>query len=349
LNEALPIITETCVLPNGLATVKQAVNPECVKRAVLLYGPTGSGKSMLINAVVDTLGAMCIDISPSNLEGKFEEKDGPTRLMHMVFTVATDPAFAPVVVKVEDCDNVFVKKGKRKDTAAAQPKGAGKRFQKDLLIYKNRMIQPHHQVMVIGTTNCPPNCDTKILKWKGSKGKPEKQGFFESFVFLPPPSAQDRRLFWNIFFNPSPIPLQSSMQKDDNCIGPGQYPELNYHAFVQSSENATAGDIELACSKCIATPPSLEQKLLKTLTEVSVEKCDRKTIDDASKETKVIWLLRQFLQKSLGSKDEARGLDIPSHREDSLAAYLNFATALAVQKQTAPPLDAKEPATKKKK
>ena len=45
-----------------------------------------------------------INLSPSRLKGLFPGKTGPTKLLHIAFTVARDPSMAPVVIYIDECD-----------------------------------------------------------------------------------------------------------------------------------------------------------------------------------------------------------------------------------------------------
>jgi IQ and AAA domain-containing protein len=43
---------------------------------------------MMVEAVAHELGALLLNLSPDNLKGTFPGKNGPTKLIHMAFTVA---------------------------------------------------------------------------------------------------------------------------------------------------------------------------------------------------------------------------------------------------------------------
>merc|ERR1719230_632013 len=67
-------ITEYCILPNGSLNIKGKLPDECTVKSLMLYGPAGSGKTMMAEAVANELGALFINISPSRLKGAFGGK-----------------------------------------------------------------------------------------------------------------------------------------------------------------------------------------------------------------------------------------------------------------------------------
>lgn len=74
-------------------------------QTVLLYGPSGTGKTLLANAVAHEAGATLFDLSPASTQGKYPGKEVAV-MVHMVFKAAR--ALAPSVVLVEDAEKVFI-------------------------------------------------------------------------------------------------------------------------------------------------------------------------------------------------------------------------------------------------
>merc|ERR1719478_483331 len=114
-----------------------------IPKSILLYGPQGSGKTMLVQAVASSTGALFLNLSPNNLEGRFDGRTGPTKCMHMVFCVARNVAMAPVIIYIDEVDKLFVKSKKGQENAG--------RFKKDLITYK-KWLEREHQVIIMG--NC---------------------------------------------------------------------------------------------------------------------------------------------------------------------------------------------------
>lgn len=56
-------------------------------RSVLIVGPSGSGKKMLVNAICTELGATLFDITPANIVGKYPGKSGLIMLVHLISKV----------------------------------------------------------------------------------------------------------------------------------------------------------------------------------------------------------------------------------------------------------------------
>jgi len=56
-------------------------------RSILLAGPRGSGKKLLVNAICMELGATLFDITPANIVGKYPGKSGLIMLVHLISKV----------------------------------------------------------------------------------------------------------------------------------------------------------------------------------------------------------------------------------------------------------------------
>lgn len=84
LGDIKQLVTEYCILPLGNEVIRQ-LTP--LVRSVLIAGPHGSGKRMLVNAVCTELGATMFDITPSNIVGKYPGKSGLIMLLHLISKV----------------------------------------------------------------------------------------------------------------------------------------------------------------------------------------------------------------------------------------------------------------------
>jgi SpoVK/Ycf46/Vps4 family AAA+-type ATPase len=123
-----------------------------------------------------------IHLSPEKLRGQFPGKNGPTKLVHMVMTVARDPTMQPVVICIDDCEQFFTGGKKNKD------KEGPSRFKKDLLLYKNQALGPEHRVIIMGLSKQPESGDIKDMR-----------SFFDKFLYFPYPDYASRCLVWKYY------------------------------------------------------------------------------------------------------------------------------------------------------
>nr|XP_020728836.1 IQ and AAA domain-containing protein 1-like [Odocoileus virginianus texanus] len=77
-------------------------------RSILLVGPSGMGKKMLVKAVCTETGANLFDLSPENLQGKYPGKTGVQMLVHVVFKVAR--YLQPSVIWIGNAEKTFYKR-----------------------------------------------------------------------------------------------------------------------------------------------------------------------------------------------------------------------------------------------
>jgi len=66
-------------------------------KAILLVGPAGVGKKMLVHAICQETGAALFDLSPLNTAGKYPGKSGLALMLHTVFKVTRSTIYVRVV------------------------------------------------------------------------------------------------------------------------------------------------------------------------------------------------------------------------------------------------------------
>jgi len=218
-------LTEYCILPLGSTNVASSLEDEHRVKSVMLYGPSGSGKTTMCEAIAHELGALMINISPGRVKGKFtDKKKGPPTLAHLIYTVAKDPAFAPVVVYMDSAEQFMVGGGKK---AKFDKEGPG-RFYKDLQTYKNAFTKDD-RVLFVGCTCRPELGDPKSTK-----------AFFDKLLYFPYPDYASRVMLWRKGIRESLASAKSAPRE----VG-------DFSTLAHVSEGFSAGAILETCRKVL--------------------------------------------------------------------------------------------------
>ncbi|KAK7145820.1 hypothetical protein R3I93_013526 [Phoxinus phoxinus] len=174
LSDVRQVVALYAVLPLG----SQAVHEKApLVKSILLVGPSGVGKKMLVHAICQETGANLFDLSPLNVAGKYPGKSGLQMMLHLVFKVAR--LMQPSVIWIGDAEKMFYKKVP-KDEKELDPK----RLKKDLpKILKS--IKGEDCVLIVGTTNDPHSADLKSLC-----------KFYNKIILIPRPDYASRYVMW---------------------------------------------------------------------------------------------------------------------------------------------------------
>ena len=186
------LIVEHCMLPLASVPIRQQHPNVRVSKSLLLFGPKGSGKTMLARAIATQCGAQFFNLSPEITNGLYSnQKDGAAYLVYKTFICAQE--MAPSVIYMDNIEKIFTaskKKGKGAD------KNAPDRIQKDLIAMKKQIqvgmeATKKDSVLIIGTTTCP-----QALEGGGLKNALD---FFDDKIWVNYPDYGSNRLLWKHF------------------------------------------------------------------------------------------------------------------------------------------------------
>uniref|UniRef100_A0A8V0YFU9 IQ motif containing with AAA domain 1 n=1 Tax=Gallus gallus TaxID=9031 RepID=A0A8V0YFU9_CHICK len=162
------------ILPLGSQTAHEKAP---LVKALLLAGPTGVGKRMLVHAICTETGANLFNLSPSNIGGKYPGKNGLQMMLHMVLKVAKQ--LQPSVVWIGDTEKTFYKA-----VPKAEEQMNPKRLEKILPKFL-KALKAEDRVLLVGTTSRP--FDAKI--------KPFCK-VYQKIILIPRPDYASRFVLW---------------------------------------------------------------------------------------------------------------------------------------------------------
>ncbi|CAF0896390.1 unnamed protein product [Adineta ricciae] len=143
-------------------------------KAILLAGPYGSGKELLVHITCNELGGLLLDLSPANLMKSFNTTDGLKILFAMIKRlILTMP---PVLCMIRDTELLFAKK-----LTQQEKQYEPKRFKRLIQRFIKR-IKPGERVMFIGLSSQPYRARIKPLFQ-----------IYQNIVLFPKPNYGSRR------------------------------------------------------------------------------------------------------------------------------------------------------------
>ncbi|KAM9848901.1 dynein regulatory complex protein 11 [Aulostomus maculatus] len=174
LSDVRQVLSLYAVLPLGSQEVHEKAP---LIKAILLAGPAGVGKKMLVHAVCQETCANLFDLSPLNTAGKYPGKSGLAMMLHMIFKVAR--LLQPSVIWIGDAEKMFYKKVP-KEEKESDPK----RLKKDLSKFL-KFIKGEDRVLIIGTTKDPQSAEIKSLC-----------KIYSKIILIPRPDYGSRYILW---------------------------------------------------------------------------------------------------------------------------------------------------------
>ncbi|MED6218466.1 hypothetical protein PIB30_026801 [Stylosanthes scabra] len=140
-------------------------------RGILLFGPPGTGKTMLAKAIANEAGASFINVSMSTITSKWFGED--EKNVRALFTLAAK--VAPTIVFVDEVDSML---GQR--SRAGEHEAMRKIKNEFMTHWDGLLTKPGEQILVLAATNRPFDLDEAIIRR------------FERRIMVGLPSAENR-------------------------------------------------------------------------------------------------------------------------------------------------------------
>ncbi|XP_073223232.1 uncharacterized protein [Cicer arietinum] len=124
-------------------------------RGVLLFGPPGTGKTMLAKAIANDAGASFINVSMSTLTSKLYGED--EKNVRALFSLAAK--VAPTIIFIDEVDSML---GKRSESYEHE---ATRRIKNEFMSHWDGLLSKHDErILVLAATNRPFDLDEAIIR-----------------------------------------------------------------------------------------------------------------------------------------------------------------------------------------
>ncbi|KAJ3670749.1 hypothetical protein LUZ60_008175 [Juncus effusus] len=199
-------------------------------KGILLFGPPGTGKTMLAKAVATECNTTFFNISASSIVSKW--RGDSEKAVKVLFDLARH--HAPSTIFLDEIDAIISQRGE-----ARSEHEASRRLKTELLIQMDGLANTDELVFVLAATNLPWELDAAMLR------RLEKR----ILVPLPDPLAR-RAMFVELL--PSTTPNSS---------------DIPYDFLVEKSEGYSGSDIRLVCKEAAMQPLRRLIRVLETRDE----------------------------------------------------------------------------------
>ncbi|XP_028764834.1 katanin p60 ATPase-containing subunit A-like 2 isoform X1 [Neltuma alba] len=185
-------------------------------KGILLFGPPGTGKTMLAKAVATECKTTFFNISASSVVSKW--RGDSEKLVRVLFELARH--HAPSTIFLDEIDAIISQRGESRSEHEAS-----RRLKTELLIQMDGLTRTDELVFVLAATNIPWELDAAMLRR------------LEKRILVPLPEPEAREAMFEELLPPQP--------------GEEQIP---YDLLVEQTEGYSGSDIRLLCKEAAMQP-----------------------------------------------------------------------------------------------
>ncbi|KAJ9549926.1 hypothetical protein OSB04_022469 [Centaurea solstitialis] len=198
-------------------------------RGILLFGPPGTGKTMLAKAIANEAGASFINVSMSTITSKWFGED--EKNVRALFTLAAK--VSPTIIFVDEVDSML---GQR--SRAGEHEAMRKIKNEFMTHWDGLLTKPGERILVLAATNRPFDLDEAIIRR------------FERRIMVGLPSVENRGMI-----------LKTLLAKENIDEG------LNFSELATMTEGYSGSDLKNLCTTAAYRPVRelIQQERLKDL------------------------------------------------------------------------------------
>lgn len=245
MKNAKALLREATILPRRFPELFKGIRSW---KAILLFGPGGTGKTMLASAVASETGATFFSVSSSDILSKWQGES--EKHIKQLFDQARNSA--PSVVFFDEIDSLG-------STRSNQDNDSTRRIKTELLVQMQGISNDNKDLLIIGATNTPWMLDSAIRRR------------FEKRIYVGLPTRADREEMIKIF-------TEDNLPNGDEDV----------KRMAKYTDGYTGSDLSILCRDLLMVPMRMAQMSVQWLHEndewkpcrenPNCEKCDKNIV-----------------------------------------------------------------------
>jgi len=212
LDDAKRLLQEAVVLPQVLPQFFTGIREPW--KGVLLFGPPGTGKTMLAKAVASQAKTTFFNVSASTLVSKFHGES--EKMVRLLFEMARH--YAPSTIFFDEIDALMTSRG------GGNEHDASRRLKAEMLAQMDGVGTGSGLVMVLATTNTPWDLDEALRRR------------LEKRIYIPLPDTESRRKMFDLHL--------ATVKIEGVDVG----------VLAERTEGFSGADIKLLCREACMVP-----------------------------------------------------------------------------------------------